>query len=78
MVNKEELSALQLDIFDKITKNDVGGLKMNLAELKTTVDFVDENGMTPLQHSCYKMNKEAVQSLLDQVREQFIKNNNLL
>lgn len=67
MVNKEELSALQLDVFDKITKNDVGTLKTLLAQLKTTVDFVDENGMTPLQHACYKMNKEAVQLLLDQV-----------
>lgn len=74
MVNKEELSDLQAEIFDKITKNDVGGLKMALAQLKTTVDFVDENGMTPLQHACYKMNKEAVQSLLDQVRLIFLSN----
>lgn len=66
MVNNEQLSGLEIDIFDKISKNNVGALKMLLAQLETTVDFVDENGMTPLQHACYKMNKEAVQCLLDQ------------
>lgn len=68
MVNKEALSALELDILEKITKNDVGSLKTLLSQLKTTVDFVDENGMTPLQHACYKTNKESVQLLLDQVK----------
>ena len=67
MVNNEELTDLQKSIFDKISKNDVGALKSLLTQLKTTVDFVDENGMSPLQHACYKTNKEAVQSLLDQV-----------
>lgn len=68
MTNFEPLSELQKDIFDKITKNDVSGLKTQLAQLKGSVDFVDENGMTPLQHACYKGNKDAVQLLLDQVR----------
>uniref|UniRef100_A0A182YKR0 Uncharacterized protein n=1 Tax=Anopheles stephensi TaxID=30069 RepID=A0A182YKR0_ANOST len=35
-------------------------------QYKSCVDFVDENGMTPLQHAAYKGNKEAVQLLLDQ------------
>lgn len=67
MVN-DELSALEKDIFDKISKNDAGGLKFLLSQLTgTTVDFTDENGMTPLQHACYKGNVECVQMLLDQV-----------
>lgn len=68
MVNKEDLSPLQVEILEKIKLNDVGSLKTSLSQLKTTVDYVDENGMTPLQHACYKTNKEAVQLLLDQVR----------
>lgn len=68
MVNDDGLTDIQKDIFDKITKNDVGGLKFLLSQLTSTVDFVDENGMTPLQHACYKGNVETVQMLLDQVR----------
>lgn len=67
MTNVEPLTELQQDIFDKITKNDVSALKTLLAQLKESVDFVDENGMTPLQHACYKGNKDAVQLFLDQV-----------
>lgn len=72
MVN-DGLTVLQQDIFDKITKNDVGGLKFLLSQLTDTVDFVDENGMTPLQHACYKGNVESVQMLLDQVGVNFVK-----
>lgn len=67
MVNEDELTALQKDIFDKIAKSDVNGLRFLLSQVTDTVDFVDENGMTPLQHACYKGNVEAVQMLLDQV-----------
>lgn len=67
MVNDEGLTDLQKDIFDKISKNDVSGLKFLLSQLTGTVDFVDENGMTSLQHACYKGNVESVQMLLDQV-----------
>lgn len=67
MVNDDGLTDLQKDIFDKISKNDVSGLKFQLSQLSGTVDFVDENGMTPLQHACYKGNVESVQMLLDQV-----------
>ncbi len=67
MVNDDGLTTVQKDIFDKISKSDVGGLKFLLSQLTGTVDFVDENGMTPLQHACYKGNVESVQMLLDQV-----------
>lgn len=67
MVNDDGLSALQKDIFDKISKSDVSGLKILLSQVSGSVDFVDENGMTPLQHACYKGNVESVQMLLDQV-----------
>lgn len=67
MINDEGLTVLQKNIFEKISKSDVGALKILLAQLNGTVDFVDENGMTPLQHASYKGNVESVQMLLDQV-----------
>ncbi|EAT44469.1 AAEL004183-PA [Aedes aegypti] len=65
-VPKVILSADQKEIFDRISKNENSELKLRLARFKQSVDFVDENGMTPLQHAAYKGNKEAVQMLLDQ------------
>ncbi|XP_055625498.1 ankyrin repeat and MYND domain-containing protein 2 [Toxorhynchites rutilus septentrionalis] len=65
-VPKVILSAEQKEIFDRISKNEVSELKLALAQFKQNVDFVDENGMTPLQHAAYKGNKDAVQMLLDQ------------
>ncbi|XP_053687633.1 ankyrin repeat and MYND domain-containing protein 2 [Sabethes cyaneus] len=65
-VPKVVLSAEQKTIFDRISKNEISELKLALAQYKQNVDFVDENGMTPLQHASYKGNKEAVQLLLDQ------------
>ena len=59
---------LQKRIFEAIAKNDTALLKTLLTG---GVDFTDENGMTPLQHACYKGNKEAVRLLLDQVRPTF-------
>lgn len=61
------LTDVQKKIIEKITANDVGGLKQLLAQLTTTVDYFDDTGMTPLQHACYKNNVEAVQCILDQV-----------
>ncbi|XP_055536162.1 ankyrin repeat and MYND domain-containing protein 2 [Wyeomyia smithii] len=65
-VQKVVLSTEQKTIFDRISKNEISELKLALAQYKQNVDFVDENGMTPLQHASYKGNKEAVQLLLDQ------------
>lgn len=65
--SKEGLTDLQKEIFDKINKNEVSEIKTLLSTNKMKVDFVDENGMSPLQHACYKGNKEIVQMLLDQV-----------
>lgn len=67
MVNTESLNDVQKKIFDTIPKGDVGELKTLLSQLQGTADFVDENGMTPLQHACYKGNTNLVQILLDQV-----------
>lgn len=70
MVNADEtLTDVQKKIFETIPKSDIGELKTLLAQLQGTADFVDENGMTPLQHACYKGNTELVQILLDQVIE---------
>ncbi|XP_076755313.1 ankyrin repeat and MYND domain-containing protein 2 [Xylocopa sonorina] len=62
----ESLTDVQKQIFTKISNNEVSELKTLLAANKIKMDFVDENGMSPLQHACYKGNKEIVQMLLDQ------------
>lgn len=64
--SSEALTDMQRNIFNKISKNDVYDL-MNLMTPRVDIDFVDENGMSPLQHACYKGNMEIVQMLLDQV-----------
>ncbi|XP_066593759.1 ankyrin repeat and MYND domain-containing protein 2 [Prorops nasuta] len=66
MAPAENVEDLQKEIFKKITENEAAELKILLAANKIKVDFVDENGMSPLQHACYKGNKEIVQMLLDQ------------
>lgn len=63
----EDLTDVQKKIFEKIIKNEVSELKTLLAANKVKMDFVDENGTSPLQHACYKGNREIVQMLLDQV-----------
>ncbi|XP_053664772.1 ankyrin repeat and MYND domain-containing protein 2 [Anopheles marshallii] len=63
---KVVLTEDQQAIFNRIAKNENSELRLLLSQYKTSVDFVDENGMTPLQHAAYKGNKEAVQLLLDQ------------
>lgn len=72
MVNADSLTDVQKSIIESIPKGDVGELKTLLTQLQGTADFVDENGMTPLQHACYKGNTELVQILLDQVIECFV------
>ncbi|XP_067643012.1 ankyrin repeat and MYND domain-containing protein 2 [Eurosta solidaginis] len=63
--NKNQLNDVQSQIFDRISKNDINGFKQLITQLKGSVDFVDNDGMTPLQHACCKGNREAVQILLD-------------
>lgn len=65
--NKIQLDDIQKQVFEKISKNDKDGFKQLIAQVKGGVNFIDENGMTPLQHACCKGNKEAVQILLDMV-----------
>lgn len=59
---------IQKEIFDKISNNDLIGLKTMLSSSKIKIQCVDEHGMTPLQFACFKKNKEIAQMLLDQVR----------
>lgn len=49
MVNSETLTDIQKKIFQAIPNGDIGELKTLLTRLEGTTDFVDENGMTPLQ-----------------------------
>lgn len=62
----ENMSELEKKIFESIDKNDIELLKSCLAQ-NQKVNIYDSNFMTPLQHACYKGNKEIVQMLLDQV-----------
>lgn len=64
-VKKSLLNDIQVSIFEKISKNELGELKNLLIGYKETVDFFDVNGMSPLQHACYKGNKDSVQLFLD-------------
>lgn len=64
---KSTMSQLQKDIFQKISANEVEELKSLLSANKVKVDFVDEHGVSPLQHACYKGNQDIAQMLLDQV-----------
>lgn len=41
---EEQQKLIQKEIFDHISKNDIGGLKAKLISFKGTVDFTDENG----------------------------------
>lgn len=75
MVNEVVLSDLQKQIIDKISGSDVAELKILLAQLEGSVDFVDENDMTPLQYACYKKNVEIVQLLIDMVYKYIIYSN---
>lgn len=59
------MSEVQREIFDLISKNDTNGLKTILSTYRESIDFTDDNGMTPLQHAAYKGNKDGVQLLLD-------------
>lgn len=54
-------------VFEKISKNDIEGLRTLLADLRDKPDFHDEHGMSPLQHAAYKGNKQICQMLIDQV-----------
>ncbi|CRK92769.1 CLUMA_CG006293, isoform A [Clunio marinus] len=60
-----EMSDTQNEIFKCISNGNIIELKSKLASHNGSIDFTDENGMTPLQHSAYKGSKEIVQLLLD-------------
>ncbi|XP_049867088.1 ankyrin repeat and MYND domain-containing protein 2 [Pectinophora gossypiella] len=62
---KEENSTQEKTLFDAIAQEDLTEFKNILAQYKGSVDMLDENGMTALQHAAYKGNKDMVQLLLD-------------
>lgn len=64
---KSQLDDIQLQLIDRISKNDTNGFKQLLGQLKGGVNFVDDSGMSILAHASFKGNKEAVQLLLDMV-----------
>jgi hypothetical protein len=55
------------DIFGQIGRDDVTNVQKILRKNKDVVNTLDEHGMTPLQHSAYKGNKELCQILFDYV-----------
>ncbi|KAH8302906.1 hypothetical protein KR044_011805 [Drosophila immigrans] len=62
---KSQLDDTQLQLIERISKNDTNGFKQLLGQLKGGVNFVDDSGMSILAHASFKGNKEAVQLLLD-------------
>ncbi|XP_037938005.1 ankyrin repeat and MYND domain-containing protein 2-like [Teleopsis dalmanni] len=60
-----QLEEIQKQIFDAIAKNETNVFKQLITQAKGGVNFVDDGGMTPLQHACCKGNKEVVELLLD-------------
>lgn len=71
MATNDSLNENEKKIFEAIDNNDVELLKNCLIQGQK-VNICDGNSMTPLQHACYKGNKEMVQMLLDQVFNKFI------
>ncbi|CAH4037195.1 ankyrin repeat and MYND domain-containing protein 2 [Pieris brassicae] len=66
MDNKNDDSNVpEKTIFTVIAQGDLTEFKNILAQHKGNVDFLDENGMTALQHAAYKGCKDMVQLLLD-------------
>ncbi|KAG8222273.1 hypothetical protein J437_LFUL001471 [Ladona fulva] len=65
MAPSDEVKDVEKTLFEKLSANDADGLKNILLLNDINIDCVDENGMTPLQHVCYKGNKEFAQMLLD-------------
>ncbi|XP_014240481.1 ankyrin repeat and MYND domain-containing protein 2 [Cimex lectularius] len=53
-------------IFELINNNDIAGLKSHMEINALKPDVVDEHGLTPLSHACYKGNKDIAQYLIDQ------------
>lgn len=60
------LGEVESKVFELITNNDLYGLKNHLSLNKIKIDILDEHGMTPLTHACFKGNYEISQYLLDQ------------
>lgn len=63
----EDSNEIHKLIFEKLSNNDTNAFQQLIMQLKDGVNFVDETGMTPLQHACCKANKEAVEILLNMV-----------
>lgn len=63
----DDLTQIKNLIFEKLSSNDTNAFRQLIMQLKDGVNFVDETGMTPLQHACCKANREAVEMLLNMV-----------
>lgn len=61
------LTEVESKVFELITNNDLYGLKNHLTLNEIKIDILDDHGMTPLTHACFKGNYEISQYLLDQV-----------
>lgn len=65
-VKKIQLNHMQKQLLDTIIANDTDGFKNLIGRFRRCdAHFVDENGMTTMQHACCKGNEEIVRILLD-------------
>lgn len=63
--NENDVESL---VFKYIAENKFNELKSLYAQHKIKADIYDSDGMTPLQHACYKGNKDIVELLLEHVK----------
>ncbi|CAB0019255.1 unnamed protein product [Nesidiocoris tenuis] len=61
-----ELSEEEKKVFDLISKGDLSGLATHMTLHGIKPNILDDHGMTPLTHACFKGNKEISQFLIDQ------------
>lgn len=60
--NENDVESL---VFKYIAENNFNELKSLYSQHKILADIYDSDGMTPLQHACYKGNKDIVEFLLE-------------
>lgn len=64
---KHEKEDLEKLVFKYIAENNYNELRSLFSQYKLKANIYDKDGMTPLQHACYKRNKDIVELLLEQV-----------
>lgn len=65
--NRGEECTVETEVFKAVVNQDLSQLKLIFATRNVEPDLYDKEGMTPLQHACYKGNKDIVDFLIEKV-----------